>query len=241
MFRFNRVFLNQNVFHNRYSIYLFIESSTRMMLNLVFLLASLLGSSEALYSATSNVVELTPTNFDNLVVKGEQIWIVEFFAPWCGHCQQLVPEYEKAANALKGVIKVGAVNADEHKELAGRYGVRGYPTIKIFGTNKNRAMAEDYTGQRTAQGLIETSLLAAKNKINAQLGAKTSSKNDGKDIVELTDGNFDKLVLNSDDMWLVEFFAPWCGHCKNLEPHWSEAATQLKGKVFKCTICIHDC
>ncbi|KRT78523.1 Thioredoxin [Oryctes borbonicus] len=198
----------------------------------ITLISLLLGSSEALYSTTSNVIELTPTNFDNLVIKGEEIWIVEFFAPWCGHCRQLVPEYEKAANALRGVIKVGAVNADNHKELAGRYDVRGYPTIKIFGTNKNRAVAEDYTGQRTAQGLIDASLSAAKNKINAQLGAKPSSKqSEGKDVVELTDGNFDKLVLNSDDMWLVEFFAPWCGHCKNLEPHWAEAATQLKGKV----------
>lgn len=54
---------------------------------------------------------------------------------------------------------------------------------------------------------------------------------DGKDVIELTDGNFEDLVLNSNDMWLVEFFAPWCGHCKNLAPHWAQAAGELKGKV----------
>lgn len=54
---------------------------------------------------------------------------------------------------------------------------------------------------------------------------------DSKDVVELTDGNFEELVLRSKDLWLVEFFAPWCGHCKNLAPHWTQAATELKGKV----------
>lgn len=56
-------------------------------------------------------------------------------------------------------------------------------------------------------------------------------QSDGKDVVELTDSNFDKLVVQSDELWLVEFFAPWCGHCKNLAPHWSKAASELKGKV----------
>lgn len=98
---------------------------------------------------------------------------MEFFAPWCGHCQQLVPEYQKAANALKGVIKVGAVNADEHKELAGRYAVRGYPTIKIFGANKQKP--EDYNGARSAQGLVDGALSAARSKVNAQLSGKSSS------------------------------------------------------------------
>ena len=50
-------------------------------------------------------------------------------------------------------------------------------------------------------------------------------------MVELTDSNFESMVLKSDDIWLVEFFAPWCGHCKSLAPHWAQAATELKGKV----------
>lgn len=55
----------------------------------------------ALYDSSSDVVELTPSNFDKLVTNSDEIWIVEFFAPWCGHCKNLVPEYKKAAKALK--------------------------------------------------------------------------------------------------------------------------------------------
>ena len=69
--------------------------------------------------------------------------------PRCGHCQRLTPEYKKAASALKGVVKVGAVNADEHQSLGGQYGVKGFPTIKIFGRNKNKP--EDYQGSRDAK------------------------------------------------------------------------------------------
>jgi protein disulfide-isomerase A6 len=56
-------------------------------------------------------------------------------------------------------------------------------------------------------------------------------KADPDAVIELTDSNFQEKVINSDDIWLVEFFAPWCGHCKNLAPQWAQAATELKGKV----------
>ena len=71
----------------------------------------------------------------------------------CGHCVRLGPEYKKAASALKGVVKVGAVNADEHQQLGGQYGVKGFPTIKIFGKNKNKP--EDYQGARDAKVCVE--------------------------------------------------------------------------------------
>ncbi|XP_012254956.1 protein disulfide-isomerase A6 homolog [Athalia rosae] len=198
-----------------------------------FGLLLLIAASEALYPSSSDVVDLTPSNFDRLVLQSDHVWIVEFYAPWCGHCQQLVPEYGKAATALKGVIKVGAVNADEHKSLAGKYSVQGFPTIKVFGSDKNKP--EDYNGARTAQAFVDAGINAAKQKIQAALGGKKSSSGSktgsSKDVIELTDANFDKLVLGSEDMWLVEFYAPWCGHCKNLAPHWESAASELKGKV----------
>jgi thiol-disulfide isomerase/thioredoxin len=56
-------------------------------------------------------------------------------APWCGHCKQLAPQWEAAAKKLKGLVRFAAVNCDveENKQLAGLYGIRGFPTIKVFG------------------------------------------------------------------------------------------------------------
>ncbi|KXJ79087.1 hypothetical protein RP20_CCG002466 [Aedes albopictus] len=202
----------------------------------VALVAGLATSGWALYSSSDDVVELTANNFDRMVVKSDEVWVVEFYAPFCGHCRNLVPEYKKAATALKGVIKVGGINCEEEQSLCGQHGVRGYPTIKIFGANKRSPV--DYNGQRTAKDIAEGALAEAKKKIKNVLGggssgssSSDSGSSDSKDVVELTDSNFDKLVLNSDDIWLVEFFAPWCGHCKNLAPHWAKAASELKGKV----------
>uniref|UniRef100_T1GI35 Protein disulfide-isomerase A6 homolog n=1 Tax=Megaselia scalaris TaxID=36166 RepID=T1GI35_MEGSC len=195
--------------------------------------AVLFGLSSGMYTSRDDVIELTPSNFDKLVTKSNEVWVVEFYAPWCGHCQQLVKEYNKLATALKGIVKVGAVNADEHKSLGGQFSVRGFPTIKIFGADKNSPI--DFNGQRTASAMADSALAEAKKIVNKRLGGGSGSSSGGSnskdDVIELTDDNFDKLVLNSDEPWLVEFFAPWCGHCKNLAPQWAKAASELKGKI----------
>jgi protein disulfide-isomerase A6 len=56
-------------------------------------------------------------------------------------------------------------------------------------------------------------------------------KADGSEVMVLTEANFEQTVYGSKDIWMVEFYAPWCGHCKSLEPEWNQAAADLKGKV----------
>jgi len=53
-----------------------------------------------LYTSTDDVVQLTSANFDQ-VMKSDELWLIEFYAPWCGHCKSLAPEWKKAAKALK--------------------------------------------------------------------------------------------------------------------------------------------
>lgn len=74
---------------------------------------------------------------------------------------------------LQGVVKVGAVNADDHKSLGSEYNIQGFPTIKIFGANKKKP--EDYNGARSASSIVDAAINAATQKVRATLGGKKSS------------------------------------------------------------------
>lgn len=99
---------------------------------------------------------LDETNFNALVMKSKDIWIVEFYAPWCGHCQALEPEYKQAASQLKGQVKLGKVDATTETNLAQRFGVKGYPTVKVFDYGEKKdSKAYDYPGERKAAAIVE--------------------------------------------------------------------------------------
>lgn len=100
-------------------------------------------------------IQLSESNFDQLVTYGNQPWMVEFFAPWCGHCQQLAPEWKKAANSLKGMVKFGTVDCTVEKGLASRFEIDGYPTIKVFYPGEKKSRIHDYTGGRSAKALSD--------------------------------------------------------------------------------------
>ncbi|CAN1783940.1 Protein disulfide isomerase-like 2-3 [Linum perenne] len=185
----------------------------------------------ALYNPSSPVVQLTPSNFKSKVLNSNRVVLVEFYAPWCGHCKALTPAWEKAATVLKGVATVAALDADAHKSLAQEYGIEGFPTIKVFTPGRPPV---DYQGARDTKPIVDFAYQQIKALLKDRLIGKSTSgsnKSEPSASIELNSRNFDELVIKSKDLWIVEFFAPWCGHCKKLAPEWKRAAGNLKGKV----------
>lgn len=135
--------------------------SSRVCTLFLFSVFAILSSSVSISSATEAekeyVLTLDHSNFSEVVAKHKFI-VVEFYAPWCGHCKNLAPEYEKAASVLSSheppvaLAKVDA-NAEENKELAQQYEIQGFPTIKIL--KNGGEVIQDYKGPREADGIVE--------------------------------------------------------------------------------------
>jgi len=99
-----------------------------------------------------DVLVLTEKTFDDVVNKGE-LTLVEFFAPWCGHCKSLAPAYAEAATELKSLdpsIILATMDATAEASVARRFGVSGYPTLKVF----RKGVDSEYKGPRDAKGIV---------------------------------------------------------------------------------------
>lgn len=151
----------------------------------------------------SAVIDLIPDNFDKLVLTGKPA-LVEFFAPWCGHCKTLAPVYEQLAQNFafaKDQVIIAKVDADAEKSLGKRFGVQGFPTIKFFDGKSEKP--EDYNGGRDLESLSEF--------ISKKTGVKVKKARVAPSQVEmLTDTSF-KSTIGGDKDVLVAFTAPWCG------------------------------
>ena len=112
---------------------------------------ALLAALACAVARAARVVELTPDNFDVLVGNGAD-WMVELYAPWCGHCKRLEPEYERAAQQLFGRVSFGRVDGSRYRSLAMRFGVQGYPTL--FHVHGETGDVRRAVVQHTAESLV---------------------------------------------------------------------------------------
>lgn len=178
--------------------------------------AEIEGTEPDKFPTDNEVFVLGEDNFQEFV-QNEAFTIVEFYAPWCGHCKSLAPEWEAAAAALKDApipVKLAKVDATVHGELASKYDVSGYPTLKVFRHGEEDKDSDDVPRERAE--LIEY----AKAKSDPNYKPPPSA------VIDLTESGFHEFIKEN-ELSLVEFFAPWCGHCKKLKPEYEKAAKKL--------------
>ncbi|XP_067861717.1 protein disulfide-isomerase A4 [Heptranchias perlo] len=162
----------------------------------------------------NGVLVLTDANYDSFIAD-KDIVLIEFYAPWCEHCKRFAPEYEKIATELKEYdppIPVAKVDATSQSGLGQQFDIGLYPTFKIV---KNRQPIH-YKG-----ALEKDEILSKVKEVAAPDWIPPAEA-----TITLTEEIFDDVVNNA-DIVLVEFYAPWCGHCKKLAPQYEEAAQEL--------------
>lgn len=190
--------------------------------------ASVSKSKELEWSETStDVVHLTESSFDS-TLQSENSVLVMFYAPWCGHCKNLKPEYEKAAATLKkekipGIL--AAVDVTKETNLAEKFNVRGFPTIKYF---RDGAFAFDTPQLREQSKLVE--FMRHPKEPPPAPPPEPAWPDIPSEVVHLNEDNF-KTQLRSKRHALVMFYAPWCGHCKMAKPEFMAAAEKLKDEL----------
>ncbi|XP_066543542.1 protein disulfide-isomerase A5 [Amia ocellicauda] len=171
---------------------------------------------------SSDVFHLTDESFDQFLEEHPSV-LVMFYAPWCGHCKKMKPDYDEAAAILNkdkdspGVL--AAVDATIHKTIGERYHISGFPTVKYFENGE-----EKYTVPH----------LRSKDKIiewlqNPQAPPPPEQSWDEKpsSVSHLGAEDF-REALKKKKHALVMFYAPWCPHCKNAVPHFTTAADLFK-------------
>lgn len=167
----------------------------------------------------------TSDEFYKFIRKEKKPILMMFYAPWCGHCKQLKPYFAAAATKLKGQAVVAGMDVDTSgRDVKLEFNVTGYPTLLYF---KDGEMVYKYGGERTEEGIVEWMKdPQAPPEEEPQPQEEQWSDQPGN-VIHLTQETFDGF-LSTNPSVLVMFYAPWCGHCKALKPHFSEAANILE-------------
>ncbi|KAF8985885.1 hypothetical protein BGZ46_000988 [Entomortierella lignicola] len=173
---------------------------------------------------------LTGADFSSAISKGTTF--VKFYSPQCGHCQALAPTWEQLAvnhkswEETKG-FKFAEVNCLIEGDVCDDNDVSAYPFLQVF---HNGSPVHLYKGGRSIDDLSAFVKNMSEQYANDEVEVDTNQPNPTGKVIALDVSNYETSLQNNQP-WLVEYYAPWCGHCKALAPIYEQVAKSLAGKV----------
>uniref|UniRef100_A0A8C9TT65 DnaJ homolog subfamily C member 10 n=1 Tax=Scleropages formosus TaxID=113540 RepID=A0A8C9TT65_SCLFO len=164
------------------------------------------------------VVTLTPDTFQKLVKRREstEAWLVDFYVPWCGPCQALLPEWRKVARMFSGIVRVGTVDCGKYQSFCEQEDVQAYPEIRLFpqsGSHPDRY--QSYGGWSRDAASLRTWALESLPRASEDLSPEDLRKH----------------VYSGKEHWVLDFSAPWCEPCQDFAPEFELLAHMMKGSV----------
>jgi protein disulfide-isomerase-like protein len=87
------------------------------------------------------------------IMSSDKPCMIFFYAPWCGHCKNAKPEFEKLMQIAKG--KAHMIDCDSHQEIAQKYDIKGFPTIRYYPNGPKNGNPREYQGNRTAEDMMK--------------------------------------------------------------------------------------
>lgn len=103
-------------------------------------------------------IQLSDTDFEQKVLKSQELAIVDFWAPWCGPCKMISPILEKISQEYKGRIKIYKINIDEHQATASKYQVLSIPTLLFFKNGKVTSQAVGAKSESDIKKIVDSFL-----------------------------------------------------------------------------------
>lgn len=89
--------------------------------------------------ATQKPVEVDGAMLERLIARDTGAFVLDVWAPWCGPCRMMAPEFSKAATELNGQARLVKLNTEQHQAAGHTYGIRGIPTMAAFAGGRERA------------------------------------------------------------------------------------------------------
>jgi protein disulfide-isomerase A6 len=87
------------------------------------------------------------------ILSSDKPSLIFFYAPWCGHCKNAMPEFQKVMKMKKDVAHM--IDCDANQDIAQKYGIQGFPTIRYYPNGIKNGNPREYQGNRTAEDMMD--------------------------------------------------------------------------------------